>query len=259
MRHHIRFGVRIVLGLFAHPVLAQSIMTAADSANVAKTAIRAIWEAAQTYYQDKGKWPENLAALTEPGHYGKRTFPPYVMTPAQTIKEWKFSLRYGGPPVMISATSRTRTFKGEGGSRYPRYVDYDVAKGTWSGYGIPIYSKDTLTAPQKVELADDAKNAMRLVWEGAKVFYNDKGSWPETTEELDADHYIGLWSSAETFKKGEEPHIVSPSVFKQWQFAIIGSPPQSVIAVSTKEMPGGAGKGIEYDVEKKTWRGYGQK
>ena len=247
----------MVLGLAASLAWGQSAPV--DSAAEAKATIKAIWEAAQVYCQDHGEWPKDFKVLTDSGHYEERTFPPYLVIPAQIEKEWGFSLRYGGPPTRISAKSKTRTYKSEGGVRLPEYVDYDVAGGRWSGYGVSHYSMDTLNSEQRAELAEDAINAMRAIHEGALVYYDDKGSWPQTVEQLKAQSYIGVYRTP----PGTEPNPPlkqdSPSVFTQWQFAFVDSPDIEIIAISTKDMPGGAGKGIEYDVARNAWRGYGIK
>jgi hypothetical protein len=230
----------LALSMFASVAIAQ---TPADSARGAKDVIKAIWEATQVFYQDKGEWPADLKALTDSGHYQGRAFPPYLKIPPETRKEWNFSMDYSGPPNIIRAQSKTDTFKFKGDTYLPLQIDYETGRGVWSGYGIPRYQRDTLTLAQQTELAEDAIETIHELDDAAKVFYQDKGSWPDAVKELDADRYI----------------LMQQSIGRQWNFSIIGSPPRFIVAVSTDEMPGGAGRGIIYDMTQKVWKGYGIK
>ena len=69
----------------------------------------------------------------------------------------------------------------------------------------------------------------------------DKGIWPETAEILNQESYVEL-----------------PAGIKaQWQFGIIGNPPQTLVAVSTDKMSDGAGRTIAYNIAQDKWQGYG--
>jgi hypothetical protein len=163
--------------------------------------------------------------------------------PVDVDKEWTFKLEYGGPPNLIRAVSKTRTYGGEGDYYPPVEVVYDVAGGQWTLNRSPMFVKASLTDSEKSELAEDAIKALEMIAEGAKVYYLDKGEWPETVERLETDQYI----------------MVNPSVYKQWQFGLVGEPIQTIVAISTNDMPGGAGHTITYDMEQKSWQGYGTK
>jgi prepilin-type N-terminal cleavage/methylation domain-containing protein len=101
---------------------------------------------------------------------------------------------------------------------------------------VPIYVEYVKSAR-----ASDAKTAINGVWQAAQVFYQDKGDWPATVEELEQEKYLEI-----------------PQATKlQWQFQIVGAPPISISATSTEQMRGGAGHQVIYNIQDGTWTGYG--
>jgi hypothetical protein len=241
-------GIAMVMSLSLLLPVATA-QTAVDSTVDARAAIKAIWDAAQVYYQDRGEWPPSVDVLLEEKTRRKAergenpdSLPTYdyVKIPRDVSKEWTFRFDYGGPPSMIRATSRTDTYEFEGDA-YPLRIDYSIMDGRWSGNGIPDYEKDTLTAVQKAELMEDAKSAVREIWEAAKVYYYDKGVWPVNVAELERNHYIAMRFST----------------FLQWDINLTGTPPRAVTAISTQWMPGGAGRTFSYDGKTETFQGYG--
>jgi hypothetical protein len=76
-------------------------------------------------------------------------------------------------------------------------------------------------------------------------------------KQLDAESYIGLSSNISA--NDPPPELVSPSVFSQWQFALVGIPPERVVAISTSDMPTGVGHWIEYNGIQHSFQGYGTK
>lgn len=101
---------------------------------------------------------------------------------------------------------------------------------------VPIYLEYVESAR-----ASDAKTAISSIWQGAQIFYQDRGEYPATVEELEDSRYVNLSSSTKL----------------QWNFQLIGDPPVSITAQSTDQMAGGAGKEVRYDIERGTWYGYG--
>jgi prepilin-type N-terminal cleavage/methylation domain-containing protein len=101
---------------------------------------------------------------------------------------------------------------------------------------VPIYVEYVKTAR-----ASDAKTTISGVWQAAQVFYQDKGEWPATVEELEQESYLQMAQSTKL----------------QWSFSIVGAPPVTITAVSTEQMKGGAGKTVTYNIEDGSWSGYG--
>ena len=101
---------------------------------------------------------------------------------------------------------------------------------------VPIYVEYVKSAR-----ASDAKTAINGIWNATQVFYQDKGDWPATVEELEQEKYIDL----------------PPSTKLQWTFSIVGAPPVTITAVSTEQMRGGAGHQVTYNIQDGTWTGYG--
>jgi hypothetical protein len=222
-----------------------------ESVDSVKTAISKIYAAAKEYHADTGKWPDTIEQLlhgmtsvkqnlsdsnaTEPETY------PYLELNRSVLRQWSFEFWYDSPPQTIRAVSKTRTFRSEPHQREPVQIQYDVWKGTWEGYGVPVEVKDTLTSAQKADLASEAKNLMPIIWSGAQEYYRDRGTWPQTVEELDREHYLDL----------------EPSTVSKWNFGFIQGDPSTVIAISTQDMPGGAGHALIYDVSRNQWKGWG--
>lgn len=101
---------------------------------------------------------------------------------------------------------------------------------------VPIYVEYVKTAR-----ASDAKTTINAIWQAAQVYYQDKGEWPGTIEDLENEKYVEI----------------AKSTSLQWTFQIIGAPPQTVSATSTEQMKGGAGKTVTYNIEDGSWGGYG--
>ncbi len=101
---------------------------------------------------------------------------------------------------------------------------------------VPIYLEYVESAR-----ASDAKTAISSIWQASQIFYQDRGTYPATVEELEDSRYVTL----------------SQSTKLQWNFQIVGDPPVSIQANSTDQMAGGAGKEVTYSIERGTWTGYG--
>ena len=101
---------------------------------------------------------------------------------------------------------------------------------------VPIYVEYVKTAR-----ASDAKTTINAIWQAAQVYYQDKGEWPATVEELEQEKYLEMAKSTKL----------------QWTFSIVGAPPVTISAISTEQMKGGAGKTVTYNIEDGSWTGYG--
>ena len=101
---------------------------------------------------------------------------------------------------------------------------------------MPIYVEYVKSAR-----ASDAKTTINAVWQAAQVFYQDKGEWPATIEELEQEKYLE----------------VADATRLQWTFSIVGAPPITITAVSTEQMRGGAGHQVTYNIQDGSWTGYG--
>jgi prepilin-type N-terminal cleavage/methylation domain-containing protein len=101
---------------------------------------------------------------------------------------------------------------------------------------VPIYVEYVKTAR-----ASDAKATISGVWNAAQVYYQDKGEWPATVEDLENESYLEMQKATKL----------------QWIFAIVGSPPVTITATSTEQMKGGAGHTVTYNIETGEWTGYG--
>ena len=101
---------------------------------------------------------------------------------------------------------------------------------------VPIYVEYVKSAR-----ASDAKTTINAIWQAAQVFYQDKGTWPATVEDLSNEKYLEI----------------SQSTALQWTFQIVGSPPITITATSTEQMRGGAGNQVTYNIQDGTWFGYG--
>lgn len=101
---------------------------------------------------------------------------------------------------------------------------------------VPIYVEYVKSAR-----ASDAKTTINAVWQATQVFYQDKGEWPATVEDLENEKYLEI----------------SEATRLQWTFAIVGAPPVTVTATSTEQMRGGAGHTVTYNIRDGSWTGYG--
>ncbi|MCB9366889.1 MAG: prepilin-type N-terminal cleavage/methylation domain-containing protein [Calditrichaeota bacterium] len=101
---------------------------------------------------------------------------------------------------------------------------------------VPIYLEYVNSAR-----ASDAKTAINSIWQAAQIYYQDRGDYPGSVEDLLDSKYLEL----------------SPSTQLQWTFNFTGSPPDEIIATSTDQMRGGAGKEVRYQIKEGKWFGYG--
>jgi prepilin-type N-terminal cleavage/methylation domain-containing protein len=101
---------------------------------------------------------------------------------------------------------------------------------------VPIYVEYVKSAR-----ASDAKTTINAIWQAAQVFYQDKGDWPATVEELENEKYLQIADATKL----------------QWTFSIVGAPPVTIQGVSTEQMRGGAGHTVQYNINDGTWNGYG--
>jgi prepilin-type N-terminal cleavage/methylation domain-containing protein len=101
---------------------------------------------------------------------------------------------------------------------------------------VPIYVEYVKSAR-----ASDAKTTINAVWQAAQVFYQDKGEWPATIEDLEQEKFLEI----------------SEATKLQWTFQIVGAPPITITAVSTEQMRGGAGHQVTYNIQDGSWTGYG--
>jgi hypothetical protein len=194
----------------------------------AVAAIRAVWEAAQQYYNDEGRWPSEVDELATAGYL-------HAMNP-EIRKVWDFSLR-NLAPTSIHAHLIDPVGDGEGHS-----VQFDVCTGIFRrDINLPLHKSAELSHAQKSEQAKDTKSAMEKIAGGIQHYYMDKGVWPGTVDDLVLGYYLEI----------------DPSIRSMWHFALVGSPVQAIVALSTSEMPGGAGYALEYDMATRTCRGYG--
>ena len=93
---------------------------------------------------------------------------------------------------------------------------------------VPIYVEYVKTAR-----ASDAKTTINAIWQAAQVYYQDKGEWPATVEDLENEKYLEMARATKL----------------QWTFQIVGAPPQQISGTSTEQMKGGAGKTVTYLIE----------
>ena len=101
---------------------------------------------------------------------------------------------------------------------------------------VPIYVEYVKSAR-----ASDAKTTINAIWQAAQVFYQDKGEWPPTVDDLQTEKYLEI----------------SQATALQWNFQIVGAPPVSIVATSTEQMRGGAGHTVTYTIQDGSWQGYG--
>ena len=101
---------------------------------------------------------------------------------------------------------------------------------------VPIYLEYVESAR-----ASDAKTAISSIWQAYQIYYQDRGDYPASVEDLQDARYVKL----------------SESTMLQWTFTFQGSPPDEIIATSTDQMRGGAGKEVRYVVKEGLWKGYG--
>jgi hypothetical protein len=236
-------------GLFAVPNTDNIQKADTADAHAVRATFDSILMAARVYYQDKGEWPDSVSQLIgytignkiDMDHPDQdRGIHDLLTIPSAIDSAWNFTLEYKGPPSLIRATAKSKTYRFEG-DNYPIRLWLNVATGEFIGDGVPVYHRGMLTPDQQAELACDAIGAIWAIHQSSSVYYNDKGVWPESPEILTKEKYMEL----------------SSATSRNWSLGYLGTVPQMIIAVSTLEMPDGAGHTIMYDVQRDLWRGYG--
>lgn len=215
----------IILSTLSPILLAQVSQVDMRNSSAAKTTINAIWQAAQIFQQDQGKWPASVDELIQAK---------VIEIAPSTTLQWQFYL-VGSPLQSILAVSTPSMKAGAG-----KTIEYDVDEGVWRGYGLPN-DQEITAAQRQADLSTNAKTTISAIWQAAQVFHQDKGHWPDTFEDIVKERYIE----------------VAPSTESLWQFAIVGNPPKTIVAISKKAMPDGAGHALEYDISRGVWYGYG--
>jgi prepilin-type N-terminal cleavage/methylation domain-containing protein len=89
----------------------------------AQATIGAIFNACKMYRQDHSEDPPDITILEDQG---------YLDIDESTLRMWEFQLIGSDPIMQIQATSTPEMRGGEG-----HIVVYDVATGTFTGYGLP--------------------------------------------------------------------------------------------------------------------------
>jgi len=114
--------------------------------------------------------------------------------------------------------------------------------------GVPLINTAfDLSDPDHFAINDEFTDAVQeilLQIETASIMYHqDNGEDPSSVEELIEEGYLVI----------DENHL------RQWTFSLIGSPIVQIEAVSTAEMPGGAGHVVLYDLATRSFNGYGHR
>ncbi len=86
----------------------------------------------------------------------------------------------------------------------------------------------------------DPRENIQGIWMFMQLYHQDNGVWPASVEQLSREKYMDL----------------RPSARAQWEFRIVGSPPELITAVSTPKMKYGAGQTTTYNVRDGTWSGF---
>ena len=113
----------------------------------------------------------------------------------------------------------------KGSLKKPRVKDMDMEKLT-SPYNESVY-------------ASEAKSVISSISNASVMFYQSNGEWPSSVDDLEREGQLDLELSTKL----------------KWQFEL--QLPEMVIAISTEEMAGGAGKVILYNRELGKYTGYG--
>ncbi len=99
---------------------------------------------------------------------------------------------------------------------------------------VPIYIEYVRGAR-----AADAQSQIGAIYNAAKMYQQERDQWPTDLDELVEWGYL----------------TIDESVMTQWEFTINGT--EQIVATSTDEMPGGAGKEVTYDILRGVFFGYG--
>jgi len=99
---------------------------------------------------------------------------------------------------------------------------------------VPIYIEYVAGAR-----ASDAQSQIGAIYNASKMFYMDRDRWPTNVEELQEFGYLTM----------------DEAVQRKWEFSLNGQ--ETIVATSTGEMAGGAGKEVTYDIQQGKFYGYG--
>ena len=103
-----------------------------------------------------------------------------------------------------------------------------------AAFAVPIYIDYVESAR-----ASEAKSVISSISNASVMFYQFNGEWPSSVDDLERQGQLDLELSTKL----------------KWQFEL--QLPEMVIAISTEEMAGGAGKVILYNRELGKYTGYG--
>lgn len=99
---------------------------------------------------------------------------------------------------------------------------------------VPIYIEYVRGAR-----AADAQSQIGAIYNACKMYQQERDEWPTDVEELVEFGFL----------------TIDEAVMTQWEFTINGT--EQIVATSTDEMPGGAGKEVTYDILQGSFYGYG--
>lgn len=86
--------------------------------------------------------------------------------------------------------------------------------------------------------ASDAQSQIGAIYNASKMYYQEKGEWASDTNDLEMGGFLQM----------------DEATNRQWEFTITE---EQIVAISTGEMPGGAGKEVTYNVQEGKFYGYG--
>ncbi len=103
---------------------------------------------------------------------------------------------------------------------------------------VPIYVQYVQGAR-----AADPQATIGAIYNSAKMYYQDKGEYPNDVQILQDEEYL----------------TIDLSTLEQWQFQIVGADDQldQIMGTSTERMKGGAGEVVIYEVREGKFTGYG--
>ena len=105
-----------------------------------------------------------------------------------------------------------------------------------------IISPDPTHFGVYLPVAIQVQNTMLRIYAAVQIYHNDFGYDPESVEQLLEMEYLGI----------------EQTVLEQWSFYLIGANPvMQIEAISTAQMPGGAGHTILFDIWTNQFVGYG--
>ena len=114
------------------------------------------------------------------------------------------------------------------------------AKGSLKNPRVKDMDMEKLTSPyNESAYASEAKSVISSISNASVMFYQSNGEWPSSVDDLEREGQLDLKLSTKL----------------KWQFEL--QLPEMVIAISTEEMAGGAGKVILYNRELGKYTGYG--